>query len=119
MQAPLQNPILIGRVLGVGLSARGMHLQMVMCRHGVLLSHFAAATQEDPRVACLRWAQRRENVCLGTADMPVAGVMACQGLMCGGCSSVARVVPVVVAFVGQMWTDVGMALMCAMGAVSV
>lgn len=101
------------------MSARSVHLHMVMRCHRVLLGHFAAATQEDARVACLCWAQRREKVCLGTADMPVAGVMACQGLMRGGCSSVACVMPIMVAFVGQMWTDVGVALVCAVGAVSV
>lgn len=92
---------------------------MVMCRHRVLLGHFTAAAQEDACVACLCWAQRGEKVCLGTADMPVAGIMACQGLVRGGCSGVACVMPIMVAFVGQMWTDVGMALMCAVGAVSV
>lgn len=119
MQPPLQNPILIGRVLGVGLSAWGVHLQMMRCCRRVLLGHFAAATQEDARVACLCWAQRREKVCLSTADMPVAGIMACQGLVRGGCSGVACVMPIMVAFVGQMWTDVGVTLMCAVGAVSV
>ncbi len=101
------------------MSALGVHLQMVMCCHRVLLGHFAAATQEDARVACLCRAQRGEKVCLGTADVPVAGVMACQGLVRGGCSSVACVMPIVVAFMGQMWADMGVALMCAMGAVSV
>lgn len=51
--------------------------------------------------------------------MPVTWVMACQGLMCGGCSSVACVMPIMVAFLSQMWADVGVALMCAVGAVSV
>lgn len=88
---------------------------MVMCCHGVLLSHFAAAAQEDARVSCFCRAQRREKVCLGTADVPVAGIMACQGL----CSSVACVMHVMVAFVGQVWTDVGVTLVCAVGAVSV
>lgn len=92
---------------------------MVMCSHWVLLGHFPAAAQEDARVSRLCRAQRREKVCLGTADVPVAGIMTCQGLVCGGCSGVARVVPVVVAFVGQMRTDVGVALVCAVGAVSV
>lgn len=99
------------------MSARSVHLQMVMCRHRVLLGHFAAATQEDARVACLCRTQRREKVCLGTADMPVAGVMARKGLVSGG--GVACVMPIMVAFVGQMWTDVGVALVCAVGAVSV
>lgn len=117
MQAPFENPVLIGRILGVGLSARGVHLQVVMCRHRVLLRHFAAATQEDARVAGLCRAQRGEQVCLGAADVPVAGVVARQGLVRGG--GVARVMPVMVAFVGQMWADVGVALVCAVGAVSV
>lgn len=90
-----------------------------MCCHGVLLGHFAAAAQEDARVACLRRAQGWEEVCLGTADVPVAGVVARQGLVRGGRSGVARVMPVVVAFVGQVRTDVGMTLVCAVGAVSV
>lgn len=88
---------------------------MVMCCHRVLLGHFAAAAQEDACVACLCWAQGGEKVCLGTADVPVAGIMARQGLVRGGCGGVACVV----AFVGQMWTDVGVSLMCAVGAVSV
>lgn len=101
------------------MSARGVHLQMVMCRHRVLLGHFAAAAQEHACVAGLCRAQGREKVCLGTADMPVAGIMACQGLVRGSCSGVACVMPIMVAFVGQMWTDVGVTLMCAVGAVSV
>lgn len=89
-----------------------------MRRYGVLLSHFAAAAQEDTRVAALCWAQRGEKVHLCAADMPVARVMARQRLVCGG-GNVARVMPVMVAFVGQMRADVGVALMCAVGAVSV
>lgn len=100
------------------MSARDVHLYMVMCRHRVLLRHFAAAAQEDPRVARLCRTQRRKQVCLGAADVPVAGVMARQGLV-RGCSGAARVMPLVVAFVGQVRTDVGVALMCAVGAVSV
>lgn len=91
----------------------------MMRRHRVLLGNFAAAAQEDACVACLCRAQGGEKVCLGTADVPVAGIMACQGLVRGGRGSVACVVPIVVAFVGQMWADVGVALMCAVGAVSV
>lgn len=96
-----------------------MHLQMAMCRHWVRLSHFAAATQKDARVACLCRAQGGEKVCLGTANVPVAGVVARQGLMCGGGSSMTCVMPVMVAFMSQVWTDVGVALMCAVWAVSV
>ena len=101
------------------MSARSVHLHVVMRHHRVLLGHFAAATQEDVRVACLCGAQRGKQVCLGAADMPVAGVVTCQGLVRGGCRGVACVMPIEVAFVGQMWTDVGMALMCAVWAVSV
>lgn len=92
---------------------------MVMCCRRVLLGHFAAPTQENARVARLCRAQGREKVCLRAADVPVAGVVACQGLVCGGCSGVTRVMSFVMAFVGQMRTDVGVALVCAVGAVSV
>lgn len=80
-----------------------MHLQMVMS--ALLLSHFSTATQEHARI-CLCWAQRGEQVCFGAADVPVAGVVA------GG---VAGVVSLVLVDVG---TDVGVALMCAVRAVS-
>lgn len=123
MQPPLQDAVLIGRVLWVGLSALCMHFQVVMCGSGVLLCSFAAAAQEDACVSGLGRAQGGEEVRLGTADVPVAGVMARQGLVRGGMAGVmplmAGVMPVVLAFVGQVRADVGMALMCAVGAVSV
>lgn len=117
MQPPFKNPILVRGGLGEGLSARGMHFQMVMC--WFLLGYFAAATQEDTGVSGLCLAQRGKKLSLGTADVPVAGVMACQRLVCGGCSGVARVMPFMAPLVSQMRTDMGVALMCAVGAVSV
>lgn len=101
------------------MSARSVHLQVVMWRHQVLLSHFATATQEGARVTCLCLAQSGEKLCFGAADMPVARIMARQGFVRGGCCGVACMMPIVVAFVGQVWADVGVTLMCAVGAVSV
>lgn len=115
MQAPFQDPVLIGRVLGVGLSARGVHLQVVMRHHQVVLSHFATATQEGAGVARLRLAQAGEKVCLGTADVPVAGVMARQGLV-GGCT---RMMPLVMPFMGHVGADVAVSLVCAVRAICV
>lgn len=83
-----------------------MHLQMMMCCHGVLLGHFATAAQKH---ACfgLCGTQRGEQVCFGAADVSMAGVVA---------GSVACVVGFVLVDVGA---DVGMALVCAVWAVSV
>lgn len=78
-----------------------------------LLGHLAAAAEEDARVAALCWAQGGKQVCFCTTDVSMTVVMAGQGLMC------ASVMPVMMALMGQMGTDVGMALMCAVGTVRV
>lgn len=102
------------------MSARSVHLQMMMMsRRRFFLGHFAASAQEDAGLPRLCRAKSREKVRLGAADMPVTGIMAGQGLVCCCRSTVASVMPVVVGLVGQMWTDVGMALVRAVGAVSV
>lgn len=90
-----------------------MHLYVVMCRYWFLLGHFAAAAEEVARVGTLCWAQGGKQVCFCTTDVSMTVVMAGQGLMC------ASVMPVVMALVGQMGTDMGMALMCAVGTVCV
>lgn len=86
---------------------------MVMCRYWFLLGHFAAAAEEVARVGTLCWAQGGKQVCFCTTDMSMTVVMAGQGLMC------ASVMPVMMALVGQMGTDMGIALMCAVGTVCV
>lgn len=73
---------------------------------GLLLGHFPTAAQEHASV-CLGWAQRGEQVCFGAADVPVAGVVA------GGVAAVVSLVLV------DVRTDVGVALVCAVRAVSV
>lgn len=95
------------------MSARGVHLYVVMRRDWFLLGHLAAATEEEAHVGPLCRAQRGNQVCFRATDVSMTVAMAGQGLMC------ASVVPVVVALMGQMGTDVGMPLMCAMGTVRV
>lgn len=120
MQPPLKNPVLIGRVLGVRLSTRGVQPQVVMRRQRLLLGHLAASAQEDARVSGLGRAQGGEKVWFGAADVPVARVVARRRLVrAGGSGGAARVMPVVVPFVDQMRADVRVALMRAVGAVSV
>lgn len=90
-----------------------MHLYVVMRCYWFLLGRFAAAAEEDTCVGSLCWAQGGKQVRFRTAEVSMTVVMAGQGLVC------ASVMPVVMALRGQMGTDVGMPLMCAMGTVSV
>lgn len=79
---------------------------MVVCGHRLLLCHFTTATQKHPCV-CLSGAERGEQVCLSAADVSVAGVMT------------SRVAGVVSLMLVDVWTDVGVALMCAVRTVGV
>lgn len=71
-----------------------------------LVLYFPTAAEEHARVGLGR-AQRGEELRLSAADVPVAGVVA------GGVAAVVRFVLV------DVGADVGVALVCAVGAVSV
>lgn len=114
MSTSFEKPVLVWDTLWEGLSAR-VYLYMAMTRHcKLILGHLPTAAEQGSRFPALSVAQgRRQDLCLGTAGVPVAKCsMAHWSVMVRAC-----MVPPLVLLLGQM-ADVTLALAGAVQAVS-